>query len=292
MKAHFFKAFCRIGIVNKAYKSKDENIGVEEAPNFILSEDFLKTLKDYQIDHYRYGKVTDKKSYQKILAREMTNFSNLIKSKIKPNEIQIVIGGDHSVAFSAICALLLKNKPEDIGYIQFDSHGDCNSFQSSPTGNFHGMFLRPFLDDFDSKDIVKIIPEKLKDQNVLFVGDLDLQTSEVELFEDLGIQNITSDQFRENPPKALMDFREFIQKFKHIHISFDVDVFKKSIVSATGTPAHKGLTKHEVFALLNIATQARNLSFDIVEVNPKKGNPNQTVVIAQQVIGALLSKNH
>ncbi len=78
--------------------------------------------------------------------------------------------------------------------------------------------------------------------------------------------------------------REFIEEFEHIHISFDIDVFNRKLVSATGTPAENGFQPDEVFSILDILSHVEHKSIDLVEVNPRKENSRATTEMAQKVL--------
>ena len=51
--------------------------------------------------------------------------------------VTLTIGGDHSIAIGS--ALASKKKNENIGIIWVDAHGDYNTFETTTTGNLHGM---------------------------------------------------------------------------------------------------------------------------------------------------------
>ncbi len=73
----------------------------------------------------------------------VTNFLALQVSKeAQSGNIPIVLGGDHSIAIGTIAGM--KQAKGDIGVIWFDAHGDLNTFETSPSGNIHGMPLAFF----------------------------------------------------------------------------------------------------------------------------------------------------
>ena len=95
---------------------------------------------------------------------------------------------------------------------------------------------------------------------------------------------------KERKEESLKNIELFIKRFNHVHISFDIDVFDKTLVSATGTPAKKGFNKKEIFEILEIIKRnLKSFSLDLAEVNPKKKEANQTVKLAQEVILEILS---
>jgi len=76
---------------------------------------------------------------------------------------------------------------------------------------------------------------------------------------------------------------------KHLHVSFDIDVFANNLVSATGTPnSWGGLSRAQIWPILEELNKSNNLSIDLVEVNPQKTGAKETIALAQEVLSTLL----
>lgn len=136
---HYFKAKSRLGMKYIPIHGTELNIGVEHGSEYILT--------DIGAESYEFPLpeiISDEKYYQE-LARYSSDFADIINNSLQYDEIQAVIGGDHSVSFASLLAIIRRKSGSSIGYIQIDSHLDINTHMSSPTKNFHGMFLRPFL---------------------------------------------------------------------------------------------------------------------------------------------------
>ena len=231
----------------------------------------------------------NKNNYFDILSYELSRFKSLINSSLEPEEIPIVIGGDNCVTFSSLLALIERVRDTNkIGYIQFDSHGEVNLYRTSPTKNFHGMYLRPFLDSFDIPQIKSLIPSKLVLNNTLFIGDLDLDTKEKAYFKKENLRNINKDIFLKNKRSILKEIDNFLPRHEYLHINFDIDVFSSKEVIATGIPSPKGFMFDEIAELLKIIFKHKNLSVDLCEVNPLKNGAKQTIGIAQKILMMLM----
>ena len=50
-----------------------------------------------------------------------------------------MLGGDHSLALGVFGGLARVHGP--VGVIWFDAHADCNTPETTPSGNVHGMGL-------------------------------------------------------------------------------------------------------------------------------------------------------
>lgn len=291
-KVHYYKTRSRLGIVNPLSGKKDLNIGVEDAPDAILTQDFLSKFENAQLYEFTFSKPEDidKSKYFDILASELSKFKELINATLKPHETQVVIGGDNSVVFTSLLTLLERTKdPDSIGYIQFDSHGDLNLHKTSPSKNFHGMYMRPFFDSFDIPKIKNLINSKLSPENTLFFGNLELDKEEKTYFDKSKFKNISKEYFLKNRNKVLKELRNFIESFEHLHINFDIDVFSSKDVRATGMPGVKGFMMSEISPILRTISSHPNLSLDLSEVNPKKDGSTKTISVAQKVTELLLS---
>lgn len=287
---HFFKAGSRMGTPNPPYRQLQVNFGVEEAPDFILDDDFLTRFKSYSINSFSFPKPEDvgTKHLMTEIVSCYVNFQNFINQKIKDNQIQVVVGGDDSITLPSILAVIERiDNVNRFGYIRFDSHADMNLYKESPTKNFHGMYMRPLYGNFDISEIDKIINHKIKPENSIFIGNLDLDLEEKKFFRKIKIRNISKKDFYD-PKNVNKLIAEFTKKMNHIHISIDIDAFDKSIASATGIPAVNGLLEEDIFPILRLLSRQKNLSFDLVEVNPKKKGAGKTIALAQRLILTLL----
>ncbi len=285
---HFFKTYSRIGIHNLPYGQSVVANGVEEAPDFILSDKFVSKFPNSKVSSFGFKEPEDihPLNYFKSICEESIKFKDFLSTNYDKNKRLVVIGGDHSVTFSSIL-YDLNYYGNNIGIIHFDSHGDINLYNESPSKNFHGMYLRIFFDKFDLLYFDELVKTKLNPSNLFFVGNLELNPEENKFISKNRISSISSKDLKSNN-QSINSLKEFIKKHNHIHISFDVDVFDKNLAPATGTPAKNGFGKNEIFEILEIVKKAKSLTLDIAEVNPRKKGAEQTIKIAQEVILKLL----
>lgn len=284
--AHFFAANSRLGLINPPHGSNKFNYGVEIAPEFVLNNKFLNNFHDCKFDQFIFSKPEKiiKENYQKIMAKESLSFANLINQKLQPQETQVVVGGDHSVAFGSVLALLERYKSSELAYIHFDSHADTSSMADSPSQNFHGQFLRALIDEnFDHPELKKLKKNTLLAKNTMIIGNL--EDDDFDYIREAGI-NYADGQ---DQKLIIEKIEQIASSTKHLHISFDIDVFAKDLVSATGTPNHwGGLNKAQVWPILEAIAKYPNLSVDLVEVNPYKNGAIETTTLAQDVLLTLL----
>lgn len=288
-----FKLKSRLGLLHAPHRQKDINLGVEDAPDAILSKEFISTLPEIpdiaQFDFPDPDQIS-LESYQSDLAATLEDCTEFILSKLQPTTYQltpICLGGDHIITFPSLLAHINLVGAAKIGYIQIDSHGDSNTFASSPTGNFHGMFTRPFYADFDCEKISQLIKTQLKPEQIMYIGNLDLDPEEQRLFTDKKIQVI--DQKALSTKEALASIQKFIGLYEYLHISLDIDVFDESIAPGTGIPAKKGFLREDILPILELLFKHPKVSLDLVEVNPKKDKNGNTVRLAQEILSFFIS---
>jgi len=288
----FFKAHSRMGMKNIPIHGTKLNLGVEFGSNAVLTAKFLSQFKNSTVVEYTCPNPENisPRNFNRTLLREIKSFKKIINKNIKPGQTQVVVGGDHSVAFPSILAILDRlPKNKKLGYIQIDSHGDMNLSADSPTDNWHGMYLRPLIgNDFDIPKINKLITKKLLPQNMIFIGNLDLDEKERQFFESKKIKNITKQDLMKKTKEINNFLNKFIINFDHLHLSIDIDGFNHSIAPATGIPAQNGLLAKNTTPLLKIISKHPDISIDLVEVNPKKPGIKKTTQLAQQLLTTLL----
>ncbi len=287
---HFFKAHSRLGMLNLPHKGRRLNIGVEDGSDKVLDLKFLSKFKNYSITTYNFPHPDEfKKVHQfDILSYAFKSFKDTIVSRSKKDEMRVVIGGDHSIAFSSLLATLELYNPKKVGYLQIDSHADLNKISTSPTCNFHGMWLRPIVGDFDNITISSLVKKKLPTANIMYIGNLDLDTEEIKFIGEKRIKVINSTSLKRNKTLEYKKLEAFISQYDHVHISFDIDVFNKNIVKATGVPNPCGMHLKELNPILSILKDIQSKSIDLVEVNPRKKGSKRTIEIAQNVLKKLI----
>lgn len=286
-QAHFFKAKCRIGLTHPPARQKEYNYGVEDGANAILTPEFLQQLPLSKTDTFFFSdpeKISNGE-YVTELVKEMVWFKEYINDRLEKAEMQVVVGGDNTVTFASVLALLERVKDTSkIGYIQFDSHGESNSYEGSESKNFHGMYMRPFFDTFDIEQIDHLVRQKMKPEQGIFIGNMVLDGDEPQFFKHKKLKTLTFKEYRKNKIIFQEYLKEFLSTYEYIHINFDIDVFHRSVAGATGIPEDGKWMKAEIFELLLIIAQHQKISFDLSELNPTRPGAERSIKIAQEIL--------
>jgi dienelactone hydrolase len=153
------------------------------------------------MSHFQFSspESIDKNVYMQVLARESDLFTQQINDQLRPDQVQVVLGGDHSVAFCSTLAIL-RRMPSDHTFasVHFDSHGDLHLLNTSPTGNFHGMWARALTTGIGEPSIDTLVGRRLDPHSITFYGNLDLEEEEQRYIRDnhvsvWGKQDLLSD---------------------------------------------------------------------------------------------------
>ncbi len=284
----FVRIKSRLGLIHPPKGELNPNIGVEEGAEYVLSDEFVKLFPNREEINFEFTapEQVHSANYYEVLAQEYTELVKKITTDLDPQKILVTVGGDHSISLGSVAAILHIFNPLTMGMIMIDSHGDIHQPTTSPSGNFHGMWLRPVVDQFEIPSINSLVPKKLPIKNLLYVGNLDIEPEEKIFIENNHINTFSHVQIKS--PDFTEKLESFIRTMEHIHVSIDIDAFTHTFTPATGMMIKNGLIPDDVFYVLEKLKKCRSLSVDIVEVNPTMKGSAQTVALAQEILQSIL----
>ena len=181
----------------------------------------------------------------------------------------VFIGGDH---FTSMCSVLasLKVYGNNFKLLWMDAHADIHNEKTSPSKNKHGMVVNMLINHTYAG-----IP-RLNPSQVMYIGLRSTEPEEDEFIKKWKIRTVYADDIRKHETNSYRKIADFVLN-SNTHVSLDVDVLDPSEMTATATPAPKGVYLNQVLTVLGIVnSSARNYyATDVMEYNPKKfiGNP-------------------
>lgn len=221
-----------------------------------------KRYKYFNIENIETIGVMNKKLNE--IARDRSNKRDFV----------LTIGGDHGLATGSISGVLKTH--ENLRVIWFDAHGDCNTPETSHSGNYHGMpaaHLLNWIKEGEMKSFDWLKPS-LGSDKIVFIGLRDLDHGERSLLKQHGIKVYTPYDIEDlggvsNVMDKALEYLQCDQDHTNpIHVSFDVDCCDPSFMTATGTKARCGLSERECHYMLKRISNTGNLvSLDMVEIN-------------------------
>jgi len=242
--------------------------GPSKVPN-ILSNKLKQIPKynDFTTYNLKFNNSYDNYNYRQNLSNVLQynkTIYNSNKKTLDKHILNINIGGDHSIAIGSVTASLEKYQ-DDLVLIWIDAHADINSFKSSRTKNIHGIPLdiltkSPFISNFNNK---------LKYNQLIYIGLRDCDDYEIKLINDNHISNFTSNEINSLDifhQTHLFNLLNEITYDKKIHLSLDVDALDPKYILCTGTPVSNGLSMDFVTKLIS-SLKHKIINADIVELN-------------------------
>lgn len=252
---------------------KGESFSLVQDENIIKSRNLSDLRKnDYEIDKF------NTKLYQAIL------------EKVKDGYFPITIGGDHSIAVAS--ALASAKVHENIGIIWFDAHTDYNTFDTTVTGNIHGLPLAAItgykngeLRYFHNGNIIQ--PSK-----AVVVGARSIDDWEKDNVKYSGITVFTTEDIKEKGVEAVVEeaFRIAGEKTKGIHISYDLDLLDPEVAPGVSVPEFDGISEEEAMKINELIMKHLDqvVSYDLVEFNPLRDQDRKTEQIAINLLAQII----
>ena len=270
--------------------------GSQLAPEVLINNINKNNINKIKIIKYNniYKKELEEDDKKKNL-NELNLFNkNLYKevlSSIESNNLPITIGGDHSIAIASSLASI--NKYNNLGIIWFDAHGDYNTFETTSSGNIHGIpfaavtgYEKNLLTDFHTGNYFNF-----KNSVLLGARDID-QPHELNNLKNAGITIITTEDIKKYGFDAMYEkaFSIASNGTNGIHISYDLDCIDCNIAPGVSVPVKNGLTLNEAYGFVDyiIKNKEKIKSIDLVEYNPLKDKDKITEKIASNILNKLI----
>ncbi len=216
---------------------------------------------------------------------------NTVLDIIDRNNFPLTLGGDHSLVIASALASINRNK--SLGIIWVDAHGDYNTFETTITGNIHGLPLaaidgyeKKFLTDFHNGNYYN-------PKNTVVVGGRDIDPLEIENLKDAGVTVFTTEEIHQRGMNAVMEdaIKIACDGTEGMHISYDLDVIDPEVCPGVSVPAIDGINLEEAYQAIDeiIKHKDKLKSLDLVEYNPLRDIDNKTKVIARTILKSLIN---
>lgn len=263
-----------------------------------ISKHFVKNnrvQKIIDIEKPRVKKEKGKENLAKNLDAVNTFNQELYQAVAQVKEkgtFPITLGGDHSLAIGS--ALGSIRKEQSLGIIWIDAHLDYNTFETTITGNLHGLPLATVnglnkrLSPFHKKNYYN-------PKNTVVVGyrsEEENKEIELNIIKKMGVTVFSTEDIR------TMGIKEVIRKAVEIassntngiHISYDLDVIDPEIAPGVSVKEENGINEKEAMNILKEVLQYKEkiVSFDVVELNPLNDIDHKTEKIAVNIVEEII----
>lgn len=192
----------------------------------------------------------------------------IVGTVIDAGGLPLMLGGDHSVSYSAIAAIARRQR---VNIVWLDAHTDCCAWQGGATHN-HKQVLRRCA---SLPGVGRIVQ----------VGHRGI-TYHDERQQVPALQVVPARQAQTLQAEALLDL---LPAAEPVYLSVDIDVLDPQLAPGTGHPVPGGLDVGTVCRLAAAIARCRPLAgLDLTEVNPLLDINGSTAMAAATVLDSVV----
>ena len=237
-------------------KSVSYGSGTKNGPKAILKASHQVELFDEELlqDSYKNFQIKTLKPFKikKRLIDALNQLTSITKNILNKKEFPLILGGEHSITPGIIKAFSQKYKK--ITILQIDAHADLRDGYEGEKFS-HASAMRRCL-DFKNIEIVSFGIRNLCHDEYKYYKSI---SKRMKIFWGKDMTNWN------------LNILKKTIKNKNVYITFDLDGFDSSLMSATGTPEPGGLFWNDAMRILKITSENSNIvGADINELAPKK----------------------
>lgn len=161
----------------------------------------------------------------------------ITKKTAKEGNFMLTLGGDHGIATGSISGLLAAYP--DLRLIWVDAHGDINTPETSPSGNYHGMPVAHVTGIFSNVEGFEWLANYLPPERLVFIGLRDIDPEERLIIKNNKIKYFSMHEVDRYGIGTVMEtalkYLDPENKNFPIHVSFDIDSVDPQYAIGTGT---------------------------------------------------------
>lgn len=234
--------------------------------------------------------LSDRRKNEYEIEKFNTNLYKNMVDKIKEEYFPIMIGGDHSATIASALASAKVNI--DVGIIWIDAHTDYNTFETTVTGNIHGLPLAA-INGYKNSELRYYHDGKvIQPSRTVIIGARSIDEAEKDNVKYSGVTVFTTQDIKEKGIEAIMDeaFKIAGYKTKGIHISYDLDIIDPDVAPGVSVPEFDGINEEEAMQINEyiISHMQSVLSYDLVEFNPLRDVDRKTEQIALNLLAQVI----
>jgi len=175
--------------------------------------------------------------------------------------IPIIVGGDHSLMYPDVAALVDIYGKGNVGVVHFDAHYDAGKYMQGHLIG-HGMPVYRLIEEglVPGKNFIQVALRGYYPDEEAFtwMRKQGFRYHTMAEIEDRGFDDVMEDVIKEAKDGP-----------KYMFVSFDIDALDPAFVPGTGTPEPGGLTPREAFPILRrLCAESNVVGFELVELSP------------------------
>lgn len=286
-----------VSIVSIPIELGSDERGLSEAPRYLLDHGLMKTIasigrevtEKHAISCPQNSPAASAGSMKHVgeIAGVARGASKIVEAALRGGNTVVALGGDHSMAFGTLAGAALAHR--SLGVIYIDAHPDCNTDETTITGNVHGMIATTLL-GYGHEVLTGIPGRFLAPEDFLFIGLKDMDKAEIYFLRAHSMRSITMHDIEKrgiSPAVSAID--ALARRCDAIWVSMDMDSIDEAYSPGVGMPNNGGLTRREALALArHIGKVCPVVGLDIVEIVPAKDTGSKTARLALELIAHFL----
>lgn len=206
---------------------------------------------------------------------------------VKQHKPFLVIGGDHSCALGTWAGVLNALEPDKrLGLIWLDAHMDAHTFETTLSGNIHGMPVSALLGKADGK-LRHLLPtlKAIQPENLILLGIRSYEAAEQALLKKSDVVVVFAEQIHDFEHLLVQAVEKLNHSCDVIGISIDLDVIRPEDAPGVETPVAGGISAQTLLnGLSQIKQQPKICGLEISEFNPGNDMNHQTLHLMKSIV--------
>lgn len=237
--------------------------------------------------HWQILHPEDGDSTETQLFKLNASISRFTEYWVRQHQPFLVIGGDHSCALGTWAGVLNGlESGKRLGLIWLDAHMDAHTFETTPSGNIHGMPLSALLGKADGK-LQHLLPtiKAIQPENLILLGTRSYEAAEQRLLKQSDVVVVFAEQIHDFEHLLVQAVEKLNHSCDAIGISIDLDFIRPEDAPGVETPVAGGVSAQALLnALSQIKQQPKICGLEISEFNPGRDINHQTLNLIKNIV--------
>lgn len=215
-----------------------------------------------------------------VVANLNQKLAKTTRQLVNEQQFFAVIGGDHSSAIGTWSGVAAALAPDSLGLLWLDAHLDSHTFETTHSGNIHGMPLACLLGYGDPALTQISLPSpKIKPEHICIIGARSYEPEEHALLKQLQVKIFYMEDIKRQGLSAVLEqgLKIVTNGTAGYGISIDLDAIDPTDAPGVSYPEPDGINGRQLCAALQQMTMHPGLTgIEITEFNPYHDEHNLT----------------
>ena len=281
-----------IKLISVPFDSAHFNKRMGAGPLHIMESGLIKRIENSKTKVF-YKEIREEQKFPTEIATSFKLLDLLrmeVKQATRDQSLPIILSGNCSATVGVIAGLEAGN----IGVIWLDTHGDCETPDTTTSGFLDGMGMSMLLNRcWQNLLSLYKLNTSITGERIALIGARDLSKYEEQFIKANGINYISVDDIkRSNIERIETICTEFLRSgIQKLHLHIDVDVIDPSVAPSNSYAVKNGLNKNEVFNLINSCTSKIPLSsVTIASYDPSLDKDSDMLEIINELIETIIKQ--